>query len=58
MRSSGATVLITTEKDGVKLKGVMQEYAAHTLLARLELTVSNPERLMEMLTTLVQHHDS
>jgi len=55
-RASGATVLITTEKDGVKLKGVLQEFATHTLLARLELTIDDPAPLQGMLTALAQHH--
>ena len=53
MRASGAEFLITTEKDGVKLKGLSGECAARTLLARLELAVDNPARLEEMLAGLV-----
>ena len=53
MRASGADFLVTTEKDGVKLKGFSAEYAARTLLARLDLTFDNPGRLKEMLTKLL-----
>jgi len=52
MRASGAELLVTTEKDGVKLKGSMQEYASRTLLARLELTISDPGILHEKLNKL------
>lgn len=55
MRTSGADFLITTEKDGVKLKGVSQQYAERTLLARLDLTIDNSTQLKEMLTDLLQH---
>ncbi len=54
MRTSGADILITTEKDGVKLKGLPEEYAARTLLARLDLTMSNPDLLKEKLNKLLQ----
>jgi len=49
MRTSGATVVVTTEKDGVKLKGLPQELTARTLLARLELTIGNPDILKGLL---------
>jgi tetraacyldisaccharide 4'-kinase len=52
-RESGADFLITTEKDGVKLKGFPQ-YAAQTLLAQLELTMDDPELLQGMLMDLLQ----
>lgn len=58
MRASGADLLITTEKDGVKLKGLSPEYAELTLLARLELTIDNPALLEGMITALLQHHDA
>jgi len=57
MRTSGADYMITTEKDGVKLKGLSKDYAARTLLARLELTIDNPELLKGMLTDLLQSHE-
>ena len=49
MRASGADLMVTTEKDGVKLKGLSQEIATRTLLARLELTIDDPEILTEKL---------
>ena len=58
MRTSGADVLVTTEKDGVKLKGLSGEYAGRTLLARLELTIDNPALLQGMLTDLLQRHEA
>ncbi|MDD5284852.1 MAG: tetraacyldisaccharide 4'-kinase [Desulfuromonadaceae bacterium] len=54
MRKSGADLLVTTEKDGVKLKDISRELAAKTLLARLELTIDNPELLKGLLTGLLQ----
>jgi len=54
MRTSVAEFLVTTEKDGVKLKGFSQECAARTLCARLELTIAPPGQLEEMLTGLLQ----
>lgn len=53
LRRSGADFLITTEKDGVKLKEFSQEFAAQTLLARLELTLDNAELLKGLLTDLL-----
>ncbi len=58
MRASGADFMITTEKDGVKLKGFSQEQTARTLLARLELTVDNPELLNGLLDTLLRRHEA
>jgi len=49
IKRSGADFLITTEKDGVKLKGLSQELATRTLLARLELRIENPELLEGLL---------
>lgn len=49
MKASKADYLITTEKDGVKLKGLPEDCARRTLLARLELTISNPDLLENML---------
>lgn len=54
MRESGADLLVTTEKDGVKLKGLSKECADRTLLARLELTFDHPARMHEMLTGLLR----
>lgn len=58
MRTSGADILVTTEKDGVKLKGFSQEFAARTLLARLELTIDNPAQLSGLLDNLLQRHEA
>lgn len=58
VRSSGAEVLITTEKDGVKLGGLTREYAARTLLARLELTLDNPLQLNNLLTDVLRRHEA
>jgi tetraacyldisaccharide 4'-kinase len=49
MKSCGAEYLVTTEKDGVKLKNLAREYASRTLLARLELTLEHPEILVKKL---------
>jgi tetraacyldisaccharide 4'-kinase len=54
MRESGADLLVTTEKDGVKLKGLSQECASRTVLARLELTIDDPAHLKGLLTNLLQ----
>jgi tetraacyldisaccharide 4'-kinase len=56
MRTSGAELLVTTEKDGVKLKGLSKDYAERTLLARLELTIDNPEQLHGMLASILRGH--
>ena len=58
MRASGADLMVTTEKDGVKLKGFSKELMALTLLARLELTIENPELLKGLLTDLLQRHEA
>jgi tetraacyldisaccharide 4'-kinase len=58
MRISGADVLVTTEKDGVKLKGLSQEFASRVLLARLELTIDTPAQLQKMLTDLLQCYEA
>lgn len=58
MRSSGAELLVTTEKDGVKLGGLAQEYAARTLLARLELTIDNPAQLNNLLTDVLRRYEA
>ena len=51
-RASGAEILVTTEKDGVKLREFSREFAERTLLARLELTLADPEILKEKLNKL------
>ncbi|MFZ2949905.1 MAG: tetraacyldisaccharide 4'-kinase, partial [Desulfuromonadaceae bacterium] len=56
MRTSGADFIVTTEKDGVKLKGFSVDCAARTLLARLELTIDNPAVLSGLLDNLLQRH--
>ena len=55
LQANGSDVLVTTEKDGVKLKGRAPEVAARTLLARLELTIDKPDILKGKLTELLQH---
>lgn len=57
MRTSGADFLVTTEKDGVKLKGLSQKCKDRTLLARLELTIDNPALLKGLLNKLQQRHE-
>ena len=47
--SSGADFAITTEKDGVKLKHLPQELMQKTLLARLNLTMTDPSPLKALL---------
>ncbi len=54
MKASGAEYLITTEKDGVKLKGLPEDCARRTLCARLELTIDNQDLLKEKLNKLLQ----
>jgi tetraacyldisaccharide 4'-kinase len=56
IRASGADMLVTTEKDGVKLKGVSREAFRHTFLARLELTIDNPDLLTGMVKDLLKCH--
>lgn len=58
VRASGADYMITTEKDGVKLKGLSGDCTARTLLARLELTIDNPAQLSGLLDTLLQRHEA
>ena len=50
--------MVTTEKDGVKLKGFSQEHAERTLLARLVLTIDNPELLKGLLIHTLSHQDN
>jgi tetraacyldisaccharide 4'-kinase len=54
MKTSGAELLITTEKDGVKLKGIGRDVASRTLLARLELTIDDPAPLIGLLNALLR----
>lgn len=54
LRASGADFLVTTEKDGVKLKGLAGEYRARTLLARMEVKINNPELIQKLLTDLMK----
>jgi len=55
LQTNGADIVVTTEKDGVKLKGLAPAVAARTLLARLELTIDKPEILNGKLAELLQH---
>ncbi len=54
MRQSGAEVAITTEKDGVKLKGLTYDKKSRILLARLELVIDEPSALLNSLRNLLQ----
>lgn len=58
MRASGADFLITTEKDGVKLQGISQELKERILLARLELTIDNPDHLENLMNKLNLRHEA
>ena len=53
MRKSGADLLVTTEKDGVKLMDFSEELRKRTMLARLELAIDHPDLLKKMLTNLL-----
>ncbi len=59
MESCGADFLVTTEKDGVKLKDITGELRDRILCARLELTIDHPEVLQEGLRGVITaiHHD-
>jgi tetraacyldisaccharide 4'-kinase len=50
----GADLAVTTEKDGVKLKGSELELTAEILLARMELVMEDPSLLMDSLRNLLQ----
>jgi tetraacyldisaccharide 4'-kinase len=52
--SSGAEILLTTEKDGVKLNSVPAELSEKILLARLELAIDDPTALTVLLRNLLQ----
>lgn len=49
VREHGIDVLVTTEKDGVKLKGLPGELAGRVLLARMTLTIDQPEPLHRLI---------
>lgn len=49
-------VLVTTEKDGVKLKGLAGDLAGRVLLARMTLTIDHPEPLHRLIDDLFQRH--
>jgi tetraacyldisaccharide 4'-kinase len=52
--SCGAEILLTTEKDGVKLNAVPAELLEKILLARLELAIDDPTPLTALLRNLLQ----
>lgn len=54
VRSSGAEMGVTTEKDGVKLRKLRQVSNLQILLARLELSIDDPAPLMNSLSNLLQ----
>ncbi len=54
MRQYGAEVAITTEKDGVKLRGLFNVAGLNILLARLELVISDPAPMLDQLSILLQ----
>ena len=53
MRTSAAELIVTTEKDGVKIKGLSQVLTGQILLARLDLTIDNPVNLNNKLAVLL-----
>jgi tetraacyldisaccharide 4'-kinase len=53
-QDSGAAIVLTTEKDGVKLRGLPEELAAKVLLVRLKLVLHDPAQLTGMLRNLLQ----
>ena len=55
MRHHRAELAITTEKDGVKLKGLSSDRGAAIMLARLELVIDDPSLLHESLRNLLQN---
>ena len=54
MGQYGAEVAITTEKDGVKLKGLTHDLRCRIQLARMELVINDPSPLMNALRNLLQ----
>jgi tetraacyldisaccharide 4'-kinase len=53
-RACGADCAVTTEKDGVKLRGLVLEFADRVMLARLELVIDDPTPLTDLLSNLLQ----
>jgi tetraacyldisaccharide 4'-kinase len=54
LRESGASLLLTTEKDGVKLQDMPAEMAGEIFLVRLKLVFVDPEPLTGVLRNLLQ----
>lgn len=54
MQASGADSIITTEKDGVKLKRLPAGLSENTLLAGLDLTLEDPAPMAASLLNLLQ----
>ena len=54
LRTSGANLAVTTEKDGVKLRTLSPDVAEKTVLACLELSFDDPTPLTSMLRNLLQ----
>jgi tetraacyldisaccharide 4'-kinase len=54
LQASGADSIITTEKDGVKLRHLPMELSEITLLAGLDLTLDDPAPLAASLLNLLQ----
>jgi len=53
-RACGADCAVTTEKDGVKLRGRGAEFADRIMLARLELVIDDSSALTGLLSNLLQ----
>ena len=53
-RACGADCAVTTEKDGVKLRGLAPEFGDRVMLARLELLMDDPTILTDLLSNLLQ----
>jgi len=53
-RACGAEYAVTTEKDGVKLRGLAPEFAQRVLLARLGFALDDPAVLTGLLGNLLQ----
>ena len=54
LRTTGASILLTTEKDGVKLHDLPEELARMVYLVRLKLVVPEPSQLTRALRNLLQ----
>jgi tetraacyldisaccharide 4'-kinase len=52
---SGASLLLTTEKDGVKLQGLPEDLAAVLFVVRLKLVFEDPAQLTGALLNLLQY---